>query len=61
MWIAEVFACVHIFSASDVFDGNGIQETKPTLQHCLKDENTAKSVEGSDRSVCVASLFQFIV
>ncbi|XP_075277666.1 histone-lysine N-methyltransferase SETDB2 isoform X1 [Opisthocomus hoazin] len=35
-------------NASDVFDGNGIQETKPTLQHCLKDENTAKSVEGSD-------------
>ncbi|NXR08032.1 SETB2 methyltransferase, partial [Semnornis frantzii] len=33
-------------NVSDVFDGDGIQETKPKLQH-LTDDNTANSVEGS--------------
>ncbi|NWW46549.1 SETB2 methyltransferase, partial [Pedionomus torquatus] len=33
-------------NGSDVFDGDGIQETKPKLQH-LTDETTADSVEGS--------------
>ncbi|NXG50092.1 SETB2 methyltransferase, partial [Psilopogon haemacephalus] len=33
-------------NVSDVFDGDGIQETKPKLQD-LTDDNTANSVEGS--------------
>ncbi|NXN16454.1 SETB2 methyltransferase, partial [Indicator maculatus] len=33
-------------NVSDVFDGDGIEETKPKLQH-LTDDNTANSVEGS--------------
>ena len=51
MWIPEVFACIQIFSVSDVFDGEGLQETKPKLQRLLTDDNTANSVEGSHRSV----------
>ncbi|KAM6213057.1 histone-lysine N-methyltransferase SETDB2 isoform 2-T2 [Sarcoramphus papa] len=34
-------------NVSDVFDGDGLQETKPKLQHLLTDDNTANSVEGS--------------
>ncbi|XP_009574787.1 PREDICTED: histone-lysine N-methyltransferase SETDB2 [Fulmarus glacialis] len=34
-------------NVSDVFDGDGLQETKPKLQHLLTDEITANSVEGS--------------
>ncbi|KFQ34903.1 Histone-lysine N-methyltransferase SETDB2, partial [Mesitornis unicolor] len=34
-------------NVSDVFDGDGIQETKPKLQHLPTDENTANSVEGA--------------
>ncbi|XP_009880676.1 PREDICTED: histone-lysine N-methyltransferase SETDB2 [Charadrius vociferus] len=34
-------------NVSDVFDGDGIQETKPKLQHLLTDDNTAESVEAS--------------
>ncbi|XP_051490862.1 histone-lysine N-methyltransferase SETDB2 isoform X2 [Apus apus] len=34
-------------NVSDVFDGDGIQETKPKLQPLLTDDNTASSVEGS--------------
>lgn len=51
MWIDEVFACIQIFAVSDVFDRDGIRETKPKLQPLLTDDNTAKSVEGSQRSV----------
>ncbi|XP_074942649.1 histone-lysine N-methyltransferase SETDB2 isoform X2 [Phalacrocorax aristotelis] len=36
-------------NVSDVFDGDGIQETKPKLQCLPTDENTANSVEGSHR------------
>ncbi|XP_064296963.1 histone-lysine N-methyltransferase SETDB2 isoform X5 [Phalacrocorax carbo] len=39
-------------NVSDVFDGDGIQETKPKLQCLPTDENTANSVEGSHRSKC---------
>ncbi|NXI93338.1 SETB2 methyltransferase, partial [Psophia crepitans] len=34
-------------NVSDVFDGDGIQETKPKLQHLPTDPNTANSAEGS--------------
>lgn len=51
MQIAEVSACIWIFSVSDVFDGDGIQETKHKLQHLLTGDNAADSVEGSHRSV----------
>ncbi|XP_074995738.1 histone-lysine N-methyltransferase SETDB2 isoform X2 [Calonectris borealis] len=34
-------------NVSDVFDGDGLQETKPKLQRLLTDEITANSVEGS--------------
>ncbi|NWU65819.1 SETB2 methyltransferase, partial [Pterocles burchelli] len=34
-------------NVSDVFDRDGIQETKPNLQHLLTGDNTANSVEGS--------------
>ncbi|NXF78263.1 SETB2 methyltransferase, partial [Sclerurus mexicanus] len=32
----------------DEFDGDGVQEPKPKLQHLLADDNTANAVEGSD-------------
>ncbi|NXU91705.1 SETB2 methyltransferase, partial [Xiphorhynchus elegans] len=35
-------------SVSDEFDGDGVQETKPKLQHLLADDNTANTVEVSD-------------
>ncbi|NXC24190.1 SETB2 methyltransferase, partial [Campylorhamphus procurvoides] len=35
-------------SVNDEFDGDGVQETKPKLQHLLADDNTANTVEGSD-------------
>ncbi|XP_064503355.1 histone-lysine N-methyltransferase SETDB2 isoform X1 [Pseudopipra pipra] len=35
-------------NVSDGFDGDGVQETKPKLQHPLADDNTANAVEGSD-------------
>ncbi|XP_029816786.1 histone-lysine N-methyltransferase SETDB2 [Manacus vitellinus] len=35
-------------NVSDGFDGDGVQETKPKLQHLLADDNTANAVEGSD-------------
>ncbi|XP_074422047.1 histone-lysine N-methyltransferase SETDB2 isoform X2 [Larus michahellis] len=35
-------------NGSDVFDRDGVRETKPKLQ-CLTDDNTADSVEGSHR------------
>ncbi|KFQ77207.1 Histone-lysine N-methyltransferase SETDB2, partial [Phaethon lepturus] len=34
-------------NVSDVFDGDGIQETKPKLQHLLTGDDTEDSVEGS--------------
>ncbi|XP_064503362.1 histone-lysine N-methyltransferase SETDB2 isoform X6 [Pseudopipra pipra] len=37
-------------NVSDGFDGDGVQETKPKLQHPLADDNTANAVEGSDRN-----------
>ncbi|XP_040439783.1 histone-lysine N-methyltransferase SETDB2 isoform X6 [Falco naumanni] len=39
-------------NAGAVFDGDGIQETKPKWQCLLTDDNTANSVEGSHRSKC---------
>ncbi|KFP20926.1 Histone-lysine N-methyltransferase SETDB2, partial [Egretta garzetta] len=36
-------------NVGDVFDGDGLQETKPKLQHLQTDENTVNSVEGADR------------
>lgn len=53
MWIVEVVDCIHIFSVSDMSDGDDTQEMKPKLQHLLTDENIANAVEGSHRSVCV--------
>ncbi|NXG13650.1 SETB2 methyltransferase, partial [Grallaria varia] len=35
-------------NVSDEFDRDGVQETKPKLQHLLVDDNTANTVEGSD-------------
>ncbi|XP_017670478.1 PREDICTED: histone-lysine N-methyltransferase SETDB2-like [Lepidothrix coronata] len=35
-------------NVSDGFDGDGVQETEPKLQHLLADDNTANAVEGSD-------------
>lgn len=52
MCIAEVFACIQIFSVSDMFDGDGRQETKPKFQR-LTDDSTADSTQGSHRSVCL--------
>ncbi|KAM9652616.1 histone-lysine N-methyltransferase SETDB2 isoform 6-T6 [Morphnus guianensis] len=34
-------------NVSDMFDGDGIQETKPKFQRLLTDDNTADSVQGS--------------
>ncbi|KFU99378.1 Histone-lysine N-methyltransferase SETDB2, partial [Pterocles gutturalis] len=45
-------------NVSDVFDRDGIQETKPNLQHLLTGDNTANSVEGSHR--CCSFFFFFI-
>lgn len=41
----------HIFSASEVVDGDGAQEIKPKLHQLLTDASTANSAEGSQRSV----------
>ncbi|NWI58054.1 SETB2 methyltransferase, partial [Calyptomena viridis] len=35
-------------SANDEFDGDGVQEIKPKLQHLLPDDNAANTLEGSD-------------
>ncbi|NXP23051.1 SETB2 methyltransferase, partial [Scytalopus superciliaris] len=35
-------------NVSDGLDGDGVQETKPKLQHLLADDNTANAVESSD-------------
>ncbi|XP_075597987.1 histone-lysine N-methyltransferase SETDB2 isoform X4 [Balearica regulorum gibbericeps] len=39
-------------NVSDEFDGDGIQEAKPKLQHLPTYHNTANSIEGSHRSKC---------
>uniref|UniRef100_A0A672THX7 Histone-lysine N-methyltransferase SETDB2 n=1 Tax=Strigops habroptila TaxID=2489341 RepID=A0A672THX7_STRHB len=44
---ANVGDLLTLTNVSDVFDGDGIQETKPKLQPLLTDDNTAKSVKGS--------------
>ncbi|XP_027505818.1 histone-lysine N-methyltransferase SETDB2-like [Corapipo altera] len=35
-------------NVTDEFDGDGVQETKPKLQHVFADDNTANAVEGFD-------------
>ncbi|KFU90697.1 Histone-lysine N-methyltransferase SETDB2, partial [Chaetura pelagica] len=46
-------------NGSDVFDEDGIQETKPKLQPLLTDDNTATSVEGTYRCCCFFFFFFF--
>ncbi|KAM9282903.1 LOW QUALITY PROTEIN: histone-lysine N-methyltransferase SETDB2 [Cariama cristata] len=44
---ANVGDLLTLTNVSDVFDGDGIQETKPKLQHLLTDDTTANCLEGS--------------
>ncbi|NXC45704.1 SETB2 methyltransferase, partial [Penelope pileata] len=45
---ADLGDLLTLTNGSDVFDGEGMQETKPEVQHLVADDNTGNSVEGSN-------------